>query len=82
VSVNVDAVRVDAFIAWLKVAVTVVLTATPVAAPRGVTAVTIGAAGGGCVVVPELPPPQPEITSAAIPTKPAILKRMIDLLLD
>jgi hypothetical protein len=32
------------FIAWLKVAVTAVLTATPVAALAGVTAMTVGAA--------------------------------------
>jgi hypothetical protein len=43
VSVNVEVVIVDAFIASLKVAVTVVSTETPVAVLPGVNAVTVGA---------------------------------------
>ena len=43
VKVKVELVRVEAFIAALKVAVTVVVRATPVLAFVGVTAVTVGA---------------------------------------
>jgi hypothetical protein len=50
VSVNVDVVIVDAVIAWLNVAVTVVFKATPVAALSGVTAVTVGGTGAAAVV--------------------------------
>jgi hypothetical protein len=48
VRVKVKAVIVPEFIAWLKVADTVVLIATPVLALVGVTAVTVG---GGAVAV-------------------------------
>jgi hypothetical protein len=50
VRVKVDEVIVDEVIAWLKVAVTVELTATPVAALSGVTAVTVGGTGAAPVV--------------------------------
>jgi hypothetical protein len=50
VSVKVDEVIVDAFIAWLKVAVTAVLMATLVAPLSGETAVSVGGTGAAAVV--------------------------------
>jgi uncharacterized membrane-anchored protein len=47
-TVNVVALIVDAFIAWLNVAVMAVFMATSVAALAGVTALTVG--GGAAVV--------------------------------
>jgi hypothetical protein len=75
--VNVKAVSVDDVIASLKVAVTVVLTATPVAPLVGVTELTVGATG----VVDLLEPPQPEMISADA-RRQAIPKRMMRYLLD
>jgi hypothetical protein len=54
VSVNVDVVIVEAFIGWLKVAVMGAVIATPVAALRGVTAVTVGGTGAAPVVKDQL----------------------------
>jgi hypothetical protein len=68
----------EAFIARLKVAEMVALTATLVATGAGVTEVTVGAAGGGMVVVPPPPPPHPEIPSATA-RKQAIRNRIMDL---
>jgi hypothetical protein len=48
-SVNVEPVRLAAFMASLNVAVTVEVMATPVALLSGVTAVTVGT--GPCAVV-------------------------------
>jgi hypothetical protein len=70
---------VAAFIAWLKVAVTVVLTATPAAPPAGVTEATVGAMGG--VDVPEPDPPHPETTSPAQIRRQTIPERIIRFLL-
>jgi len=50
VNVNVDVFMVDAVIAWLKVAVRLVLTATLAAPVAGVTAVTVGGTGAAAVV--------------------------------
>jgi hypothetical protein len=51
VSVKVDPVIVDAFIASLNVAVTADVMATLVLAFNGVTAVTVGAGGGAAAAV-------------------------------
>jgi hypothetical protein len=51
VTVKVEELIVAAFIAWLKVAVRADVTATPVAALRGVTDVTVGGTGGAAAVV-------------------------------
>ncbi len=65
-SVKVELLIVAAFIAWLKVAVTIEVTVTPVAPLAGVVAITVGAVGGGVVPVPEpeLPPPHPATIKA------------------
>jgi hypothetical protein len=68
VSVKVDVVRLEAFMAWLKVAVMVAPTATPVADAAGLTAVTVGAVGGGGMGVLE-PPPHPVSPIAAAAAK-------------
>jgi len=60
--VNVDVVIDAEFIATLKVAVTVELTATAVAALPGVVAVTVGGTGGGGGGVLD-PPPHPARTN-------------------
>jgi hypothetical protein len=79
--VNVEELIVAAFIAWLKVAVKAVLTATPIAPVAGVMAVTVGAIGGVNVPEPELGPPHPETTNTADTRRQAIPKRMIRFLL-
>jgi hypothetical protein len=73
---NVEAVSVDEFIASLKVAVTVPLTATFVAPLAGVTEVTVGTTGGGVV----FEPPHPE-TRRADARRQAIPRRIIRVLL-
>jgi hypothetical protein len=79
--VNVEALMVDAVIAWLKVAVTAGMMATPVAALAGVTEVIVGAVGGGGVPEPATDPPHPATRSAAGNRREAILKRMITIYL-
>ena len=75
-SVKVVAVMVDGFIAVLKVAVTVDVTATPVAPLVGETAVTVGALGGG---VPDPPPPHPARIRDALTSHQPEWNRITDL---
>jgi hypothetical protein len=80
--VKVEELIVAAFMAKLKVAVMAVFTATSVVPLAGVTAVTVGAVGGGGGAdVPELDPPHPETTSAADTSRQATPKRMMRFLL-
>jgi hypothetical protein len=75
--VKVEEVIVDAFIAVLKVAVTAELTATPVLALGGVTAVIVGAIGGGGLLpLVELEPPQPTTNKAAETSHKAVDDRI------
>jgi hypothetical protein len=73
VKVNVEEVIVAAFIARLKVAVRVVLTATPAAPLAGVTELTVGPVGA--VDVPKFDPPHAERTRGIDPKSKAIPKR-------
>jgi hypothetical protein len=63
--VKVDPLIEVAFIARLKDAVRVVLTGTPVAPPRGITAATDGTAGGFEFPELALDPPHAEKARAA-----------------
>src|SRR5580692_7930766 len=68
---------VDALIAVLKVAVTAELTTTPVLALVGVAAVTVGATGGGgLLLLVELEPPHPATNRAAETSHKAVDDRI------
>ena len=67
-NVKLDVVKVEAVIAVLKLATTVVLMATPVAALTGVTAVTVGA--GAVVKLHKYA--VPKAAPAALVTVPAM----------
>lgn len=77
ITVNVAELIVAAFIAWLKVAVRAVFTATPVAQLESVTEATEGAVDGVDVREPELDPPHPETTIVADTRRKDVANRMI-----
>jgi energy-converting hydrogenase Eha subunit B len=81
VSVKVAEVIVAAFIAWLKVAVRAVFTATPVVPLPGVTEVTVGGVVDNPVPEPEFEPPQPATPRTVNANRQAIPKRMMRFLL-
>jgi hypothetical protein len=80
VSVKVELVMVDAFAPMLKLAVTAEVIATPVAPLAGVTKETEIAFVGQLLihVPPPLPPPHPEMTSAAATNHQAARIRIIN----
>jgi hypothetical protein len=75
--VKVNALIVDAFIAWLNVAVAVVAMDMPVPPLAGVDAMTVGAVGGAeDAPEPEPPPPHPTITQAAVTSHQVLWNRI------
>jgi hypothetical protein len=74
VSVKVDVVIVDAFIAVLKVAVTGELIATPAAPLAGAVAVTVG--GGLLPPPPDPEPPHPATSRDKLTSHQALGNRM------
>jgi hypothetical protein len=77
--VNVEALKVVPFITWLNVAVTGVVTATPVLPPAGVFKISAGAVWE---VVKELLPLHPATTKAEAISHHAPRNRMIILSLQ